>query len=110
MLSTGDWYKIRVEESGIYKISYNDLQNYGIDPSSIDPRNIRIYGNGGGMFPETTSDFRYDDLQENAIEVVGENDGVFNEEDYILFYGISPHVWEEVLGFFIYYINYYDNL
>jgi len=109
VLSTGEWYKIRVEESGIYKISYNDLQNYGIDPSSIDPRDIRIYGNGGGMLPETTSDFRYDDLQENAIEVVGEDDGVFNQDDYILFYGISPHLWEEVLGFFLYRINYYDN-
>jgi len=33
---------------GIYKIDKNFLKNLGIDVASLDPANIRIYGNGGG--------------------------------------------------------------
>ena len=65
----------------------------GIDVGSINPQNIRIYGNGGGMLPKQNSEFRYDDLVENAIAVVGESDGSFNGADYILFYGESPDTW-----------------
>jgi hypothetical protein len=28
----------------------------------------------------------YPDLTENAIQLIGENDGIFDNEDYILFY------------------------
>lgn len=93
VLASGDWYKISVATSGIYKITYSDLQNMGMNLSAIDPREISIYGNGGGMLPEACSDFRYDDLMENAIFVSGEADGRFDQGDYILFYGESPHVW-----------------
>ena len=109
VLASGDWYKIKVEKSGIYKITYNDLIIYGIEPSSVDPKNIRIYGNGTGMLPESNKTFRYDDLQENAIYVKGEEDGTFDEDDYILFFGNSPHIWNLVLGFFNYNVNLYDN-
>lgn len=109
ILESGDWYKIKVQESGIYKISYSHLSSYGINPSNIDPRNIKIYGNGLGMLPEANIQFRHDDLQENSIQVVGEEDGVFDQSDYILFYGQSPHAWDLVLGFFIHKVNYYDD-
>jgi len=109
VLSTGQWFKIKTGKSGIYKIGYSDLESFGIDPASLDPAKIRIFGNGGGMLPEANDKFRYDDLQENAIRVVGEEDGVFNQEDYILFYGMDPNVWQNVLGFFTYYVNYYDD-
>jgi len=93
VLATGNWYKISVSNTGIYKITRNELSNMGIDVSSIDPRNIRIYGNGQGMLPESNSKFRYDDLQENAIFVEGENDASFDGNDYVLFYGESPDKW-----------------
>jgi len=93
VLSTGNIYKLNVTNTGIHKITYDDLVNMGIDVSSIDPRNIRIYGNGKGMLPELNSAFKYDDLFENAIYVQGESDGVFNPGDYILFYALSPVDW-----------------
>lgn len=93
VLSSGDWYKIGVVNDGIYKLSYDFLKNIGIDVDNINPQLIKIYGNGGKMLPELNSDFRHDDLQQNAIEVVGENDGNFDATDYILFYGQSPHKW-----------------
>lgn len=109
VLHSGVWKKIRVSESGIYKIEYEDLVSYGLDPSAINPRTIKIFGNAGGMLPEKNNIFRYDDLQENAIFVSGENDESFDQGDYILFFGMSPHTWEDVLGFFTYRINLYDD-
>jgi len=94
VLREGKWYKISLNETGIYRITANDLKNMGIDLSAVDPRKIRIYGNGGSMLPEKNSDFRDDDLVENAIIVQGEDDGVFDDNDYILFYGESPDSWK----------------
>jgi hypothetical protein len=94
VLGTGTWYKLSVDEDGIHRIDYDDLVNMGVDLGSVNPQNMRIYGNGGGMLPKANSEFRYDDLEENAIEVVGESDGVFNATDYILFYGESPNQWD----------------
>ncbi|MCK9401036.1 MAG: type IX secretion system sortase PorU [Bacteroidales bacterium] len=94
VLATGEWYKISVIQTGIHQITYGDLQNMGINPSSIDPRHIRLYGNGGGMLSESLTDYRHDDLAENSIFVAGESDGHFDQQDYILFYGESPHKWK----------------
>ena len=40
-----------------------------------------------GMLPELTDTERQDDLFENAIFIQGENDGQFDNGDFILFYG-----------------------
>jgi hypothetical protein len=94
VLASGNWYKIAIVKDGVYRLNYNDLKNLGIDVNTIDPRNIRLYGNGGGILPEKNSDFRYDDLFENPIQVIGQNDGTFNEGDYILFYAKGPDQWK----------------
>jgi hypothetical protein len=94
VLSTGNWYKVAVASTGIQKITYQQLGELGISVGAINPKNIRIYGNGGGMLPENVTSFRYDDLQENAILVFGEDDGSFDPSDYILFYGESPNEWK----------------
>jgi hypothetical protein len=109
ILSSGEWYKIKVDKTGVYKITYDDLVSYGINPESINPKDIRIYGNGGGMLPEKNSISRPDDLIENSIFVSGEDDGVFNEEDYILFFGQGPDKWYDVFGYFDYNINLYTD-
>ncbi len=93
VLASGDWYKLHVQEDGIYKITYQELNNLGINVNSIDPRTLKIYGNGGRMLPENTSDERYDDLHEVPITVYGEEDGSFDSGDYILFYGDGPDEW-----------------
>ena len=93
VLQTGTWYKIGIQNDGIYKLSYTFLKSLGINMSSLIPQNIRIYGNGGGMLSELNSDPRPDDLLENAVYVQGESDGIFNEDDYVLFYGKGPNGW-----------------
>jgi hypothetical protein len=93
ILATGDWFKIGITKTGFYKIDKTLLTSIGIDLNNLNPKNIRIYGNGGRMLPELNSAFRYDDLEENAIQVIGENDGVFDNSDYIIFYAKDATGW-----------------
>ena len=94
VLANGTWFKFSVDTTGVFKIDRNLLQQIGISTSGLNPRKIHIYGNGGQLLPEVNSDFRYEDLQENAIYIEGENDGSFDNGDYILFYAKGPHDWE----------------
>jgi hypothetical protein len=94
VLAEGNWFKVAVVEDGIYKVTYDELSSMGMDVGSIDPKNLRVYGNGGGMLSESTTQFYFDDLQENAIYVEGEQDGSFDGGDYVLFYAQSPHTWK----------------
>ncbi len=94
VLSTGTWYKVGVTSEGIYRLSYGFLDSIGIDVKTVNPRNIRVYGNGGAMLPYVNAEYRPDDLKENPIWVSGESDGRFDSTDYVLFYGQSPHKWE----------------
>ena len=92
VLSSGSWHRFYVEKSGVYKLSKTFLQSLGVNVSG-DPRNIKIYGNGGRMLPLLNSIVYPNDLQENAIKFVGEDDGVFNDADYILFYAEGVDTW-----------------
>lgn len=94
VLSSGNWYKFSVDTTGVFKIDISLLQKMGINTTNLNPKNIKIYGNGGAILSQKNSDFKYTDLQENAIYISGEDDGVFNAEDYILFYAKGPHSWE----------------
>jgi len=94
VLKEGQWFRFMIKKDGLHKITYNDLVHFGLDPESIDPGSIRIYGNGGDMLSTSNNAFRHDDLYENAIMVIGEEDGRFDENDLILFYGDSPVKWD----------------
>ncbi|WP_439880409.1 type IX secretion system sortase PorU [Pontibacter sp. MBLB2868] len=93
VLSTGEWYKLAVTTTGVFKIDKSLLQSLGVNTQSLDPRTIQIYGNGGGMLPQPNSAPRPDDLTENPIMVTGEADGRFDDADYALFYAKGPHSW-----------------
>lgn len=68
VLSAGEWLKISVESSGIYKIAASDLKQAGFS-GAISSAQIRLFGNGGRVLPESNADPVTDDLQENAIEI-----------------------------------------
>ncbi|MDP2188281.1 MAG: type IX secretion system sortase PorU [Sphingobacteriaceae bacterium] len=93
VLASGSWFKIGIARDGIYRLNASTLSSMGFIPGSFDPRNLRIYGNGGGMLPEANAAFRHDDLVENPILVFGESDGSFDANDYVLFYGEGAHKW-----------------
>lgn len=64
-------YKVLVDEDGMYRMTYTDLQVAGIDVDNVDPRTFKLQNQG----------------DELAIRVLGEGDGDLDSDDYILFYG-----------------------
>lgn len=71
IVNNQQYYKIPVGEDGIYQLDYITLQQVGFPVASVDPRRIQIFFRG----------------TEQAIEVRGQQDARFNEDDYIRFYG-----------------------
>lgn len=110
VLASGDWFKVRLNKNGIYKITYDELIAMGFDIST-PPSRIAVFGNGGGNLPEKNDVFRYDDLYENPIVVVGGEDGSFDQGDYIIFYGEGPVIWNynHVSRSFQHQTNYYKD-
>ena len=94
VLAIGNWYKIYVSETGIYKVTYDDIKNLGVNMTGLNPDKIRIYGNGGAMLSTTAGIIPADDLNESALKVVTANPGVFAQGDYVLFYGQGTHTWK----------------
>ena len=93
VLATGNWYKIAVKETGVYKVDIAFLNKLGVNTSGLSSASIRLFGNGGAMLPEACNGLKNDDLVENAIQVVDGGDGIFNGSDYFLFYATGPDVW-----------------
>ena len=94
VLANGNWFKFSVDTTGVFKIDKTLLQQIGISTNNLNPKKIHIYGNGGNLLPEFNGDIRYDDLQENAIYIEGEDDNSFDANDFILFYAKGPHSWK----------------
>lgn len=68
---TQTYYKIPVTRTGIYRITYNDLQTAGVAVGAVDPRRLNLFHRG----------------TEQAIFVSGEADASFDPVDYIEFFG-----------------------
>ena len=90
VLSSGKWVKIKTKEDGIYRLTYDDLINMGLD----NPANVRIFGNGNRMLPKMNYQPRQDDLVENKIYLSSGPDGTLGPDDYVLFYGQGPVSWD----------------
>ena len=93
VLSEHTWYRLSVTQEGAHQLDYATLQGMGIDMGSLNPSQIRLFGNPSGALPEKNADSRPDDLTEMAIFVTGAEDGSFDEGDMVLFYGQEPTRW-----------------
>lgn len=93
VLKDGTWIKLSVFQEGVYKLDYSTLQRMGLDMETLNPEQIRVFGNPSGILPEKNGVARPDDLTEMAIYVSGSEDGSFDEGDYVLFYGQEPTHW-----------------
>ncbi|MGB0895933.1 MAG: type IX secretion system sortase PorU [Flavobacteriaceae bacterium] len=92
-MANGEWYKFYIKKDGVYKLDRSFFSSLGVDVNSVNPQNIRLFGNGGRSIPLLNSNVNAYDVTENAVKFVGENDGVFNSGDYMLFYGLSDKGW-----------------
>jgi len=63
VLSSGKWVKIKIDQTGVYKIPYSKLISWGF----TNAESVNLFGNGGTMLPKANSEPRLNDLEENAI-------------------------------------------
>lgn len=89
VLQSGKWVKIRVSESGVCRMTYDQLAAAG-----IKPENVRVYGFGGAMLTQNFQIRKIDDLPAVPFHMEKGADGVFNSGDYILFYVCANISWQ----------------
>ncbi len=95
------WCRIKIESTGVYRITPQELKEVGFETKTIDPRSFRVFTIGryqiNGPYPDT--------MVEVPIYVKGEEDGKFDAKDYILFYARAPSFWNDSLTEWV--TNYY---
>ncbi|MBU1877946.1 MAG: hypothetical protein KJ734_03250, partial [Chloroflexi bacterium] len=64
-------WKVLVNETGLYRLTYTDLQTAGLPVDTLDPRTFQLYNQGA----------------EVAIHVIGQDDTHFDSGDAVEFYG-----------------------
>ncbi len=65
------YLKLYVAEDGIFRVSHGDFIQAGVNPSNIDPRTVKVLFKGG----------------EIPLYFEGEQDGSFDPQDFLDFYG-----------------------
>ncbi len=93
-LASGNWFKMGIDTTGVFKITYQFLKELGLNPSNIDPEKLQIFGSGGVMLPQSLAKDYPKGLREIPISVIGSGDGSFDRGDLILFYGQGPVNWQ----------------
>ena len=97
VLADGQFFKLAISETGIYRIDRTFLESLpGLDTAvgSIDPDQVRIFGNGGAPVPALNSALRIADLAENQVFAQGGGDGSFDAADAVWFYAQGPSGWQ----------------
>ena len=89
ILQNGHWVKVRVGETGICRMTYDELADAGLKPAEI-----RVYGYGGEMLSQNFQKRKIDDLPCVPFYMDKGADGVFNSGDYILFYVTANFSWQ----------------
>ncbi len=83
----GDLFKISVRETGLYEVTGQWLQAHGAGIVGQSSRKLHLLGNGGRLLPRSLDYERDTVLVENAIFIQDGGDGLFDADDYFIFYG-----------------------
>jgi hypothetical protein len=76
-LSSGNWFKIEIPKTGLYRISLSQLQELGFNPNNDDINTIKIFGNGGRHLNENQPSALFNKLNEQEI-VLDKTNGTLN--------------------------------
>lgn len=91
------WYKIAVDQSGFCRVTGAQLRAAGLNLSSVDPSQIRLF-NGGGLELAMRNEQPRPTFREVTIQVIGGGDGSFDDADALLFYAEAPSRWTYQAG------------
>jgi hypothetical protein len=101
VLASGKWVKITTKLKGIYKISFDQLKQWGFQ----NPELVALYGNGGYKLPVFNKNNSFDDLNSYPVWKGKDNAG----KDCIFFYstGNIQMIEDQKTGLFTHQQNYY---
>jgi len=92
---TKEYIKLAIPNDGVYKINYNDLISYGINPGNINPKTFKLFHKGIQL----------------PLFIKGEEDNQFNSTDYIQFWmekNYNRNDYRQIVPTGQDYINYMD--
>lgn len=104
--SNGEWIKVRIYETGIYKLTYSYLKNAGID----NPELAVVVGKGGA-FSNMINEKQIPRDYELPLYCNKGEDGVFGKGDYYLFFARGPEdiSYDDNTKTFIHHKNKYED-
>ncbi len=95
ILTLKNYLTFDISENGVYKISASSLRGIGRgDGMPVDQ--LRLYNNGGHQLSFATNPKLYNPPYSQEVPlfmVDADNDGLFNHDDYLLFYGRGVNGW-----------------
>ncbi len=104
----GQWIRLRVSGDGVYKITGADFKNAGINLNGKNPQNLSVFTHQGAMLPEMSRS-AFHGTREIPVYVEVGNDGVFGNEDFVVFYASAPHNWIYASGQWRHQVHFYDD-
>ncbi len=110
VLSNGNWFKFKISQEGVHKITGEQLANLSIDLANVEASSFKVFGHKGGMLSEVIKDERKDDLGQMAVELVDNNgNNRMDADDFIRFYAQPAGQWKLVVDHFAFEKNLYSD-
>ena len=86
-LSSGKWVKIKLDKTGLYRITTSELKKMGFS----DPSRVRVHGYGGYRQPDLL-------IAENYIDDLPQLQSI-NDANGVVFYGQGPYTRQQYVSY-----------
>lgn len=85
-LDGGKWVKLSFNKSGIYKVTFEDLESWGLMPNQVSENNFHLLGIQGEILSSLNPDSVISQSEEIPMQLVLGSDKQWGSGDYFLFY------------------------
>lgn len=93
------WMKLKISETGIYKVTGQDFIDNGIDINSVLTKKVKLFSSAGKDLNEGLAGGIYHGAEEAARHIVDVNgNDFFDSEDYVIFFAAGTNDWDREDG------------
>ena len=92
LTSATQWYKLRVNQTGLVRVTGSQLAAAGVALAGLKSDSIRVFNAGGLPNSVNNSDPR-PEFTEISLMMLDGDDGNFGSSDQLFFYGEATHRW-----------------
>lgn len=108
VLSKGEWIKVSVTKSGVYKIDKAFLEKNAPNFAKADPNLLKIFTGHPTSLPQSNNAERTKDLVEIPVYLQDQN-AQWDKDDYVAFFAHDPHKISYNEGQFKHEVNPYSD-